>query len=484
MTRTHPRRRLRASIRRALATTTIGIVLVSLGVLAGSGPAIGDQSIATSLGYTCEFPSGTQQIQAQVKATFPETAAVNAPIEPTDFSARLDIPQVALGDLTSMGAASMSTKADFAVVAKHNGDDQTSTWPDLTAPSSPLPSTGDLSVTVSGMAVPVKESDPGDVVFTADAFGLLFAPLTSTGDATTPATVAVACTVNPNQAATLATVAIPVAPPTSASAGGSAKPGTTHKNTVKPHDDGTPPADPVCNKPNGTEEPVTGADPLSAVLLTRTNLNKLGESTAVSGIIYLTNTEFWISDDFLDYASCYTAQLAMDPSTTTVLGFGFVPITTTLKYVQANTPDNPMVVDVTSTIDTSVYPDGHPTGHSSGLVDIYVVSASINGTPLNVGPNCRTRTPVSLTVDNLPELNPDNSETYQYAAAGGGYMQGTVDIPPFTDCGVGDNLDTLLSAPVAGPNNLTRVCQGIADDVADGPPVPPSQDSSHCVAPR
>jgi hypothetical protein len=472
---------------RALTAGTIGIVLAALGVLAGAGPAIGDQTTATTLGYTCQFPSGAQQVQLQVNATFPETGAAGAPIMPTDVSAQLTIPQVALGDLTTIDAASVSATADLSVLVRHNADTQSSTWHNLIAPNTPLPTTGDLTMPLTGTAAPVKESGPGNVTFTADAFGLRLTPLTSAGAATNPATVTTACTLNPHQTATLATVAIPSAPGTSTPN----TPTKTVKHNAVPHDD--LPVDPACNADGGTPIPGDGSQVI-AQLDGRTNLAKLNESTAVNGDITLSNVGFWFSDDFTVSIICYTGSLDIKPSTTTILGFGFVPITTTLRYVQVNGVGvyPPMFVNASTDAEmnpdgTLKYPDGHPTGHADALVDIYVDSASINGTPLNVGDNCRTEKPVSLVMDNLPQVDGANNEIYPYSGVSGGYMQtltqGDVVIPPFTGCGVDDNLDNLLSAPVAGPDNLTRVCQGTTIPVGSGDPPPPDEADNHCKAP-
>jgi hypothetical protein len=469
--------------RRVLSTGTIGILLVSLGVLAGAGPAIGDQTTATTLGYTCQFPSGAQQVQLQVGATFPETAATGAPITPADVSAKLDIPQVALGDLTTIGAASVTEKVDLSVVVRHNDDQQASIWPSLTAPNAPLPSTGDLTVDLTGIAPPVSEAGAGPVSFAADSFGLQLTPLTAAGTATTPATMPVACTLNPRQTANLATVVIPAAPGTatpSAPAQQQQQQTKSTKHSATPLDD--LPVDPLCDDSvNGFPLPGDGTV-LDAVLDGRTNLNKLGESTVADGIITLTNVGSWFGND-TTFRLCYTGQLDMRPSTTTILGFGFVPITATMQIVQANTPDNPMFVEASTTSDPT-YPDGHPSGHSTALITIEVQSASVNGTPLNVGPHCRTRTPIPLEVANLPDLNPDNSEKYPYNGLVGGYMQGSITIPEFTGCGVEDNLDTLLSAPVTGPGNLTRICQGMAGPPdPTTPPPPPDEADDNCTAP-
>ena len=448
---------------------------MSTGVLAGAGPAIGDQTTATTLAYTCAFPSGAQQVKLQINATFPETAATS--IAPTNVTAKLDLSQTALGDLIRINAASVTASADLSLVVKHNGESTTATWPNLTAPSAPLPSTGDLTVTMTGPVPPVSETGAGDVTFAADAFGLILTPLTSADAATNPATVKVACTLNPGQTATLAAVAMSTTPGTSLT-NQQANPPRKHIATPM---DGAFPKNPACNQPDGSESAGDGTL-LNAVLLSRTNLNKLNESTPVDGTVYLTNTEVWLSNDFSTFVFCYTGRLDLKPVTTTMMAFGFVPITTTLSYVQVNDTGDypPMLVDAST---DSNSPDGRPSGASSALVEIYISSASINGTPLNVGPNCRTTTPIALDVSNIADVDTNGNEIYPYNGVNGGYLQGNVTIPPFVDCGVDENLDTMLSAPITGPNNLVRVCQGTATPAADGPPAPPVEAVNNCKAP-
>ncbi|HEY4020438.1 MAG TPA: DUF6801 domain-containing protein, partial [Pseudonocardiaceae bacterium] len=208
---------LRRSTRRVLVGAGFGVALALLGLLAGAGPAIGDQTIATTLAYTCQFPAGAQQVSAQFNATFPRTGQAGQPIAPTGVSVKLDVPQVALGDLTTIGAASVSTTGAFSVVRQDNGSSTTLAWPGLAAPSTPLPSTGDLTITLAGSVPPNTVVDSGQVTFGADAFGLIFSPLTSTSAATNPATMSVACLLNANQTATLATVNVQAVPTTALS---------------------------------------------------------------------------------------------------------------------------------------------------------------------------------------------------------------------------------------------------------------------------
>lgn len=430
---------MRRSTKRVLVGAGFGVALVLLGLLAGAGPAIGDQTTATTLAYTCQFPAGPQQISAQFDATFPRTGQPGQPIAATNVSVKLDVPQAALGDLTTIGAASVSTIGAFSVVRQGAGDAATVTWPGLSAPSTPLPSTGDLNITLSGNVPPTSVSQSGDVTFSADAFGLIFTPLTSAGAATNPATMSIACLLNANQTATLATVHV-AALPVVGRAGGTTSgvpvpPVGQHKADDAATSTTTTTTTPPPNDPNCT--PFKGPT-IHPTLIGRANLNKLNESSVVGpGIANLTLVGSKLQPAF---TVCYSGDLELPPSTTTALGFGFMPITTTLTYTQVG----PLFVEAYSIGPTSF-------ATATSMENIAVTSASINGVPLNVGPQCATAQPVQVTLKSIPG--------FTYNPITGGYLQGPVDIPQLSHCGVGENLDALLSAPVSGPGNLLRMCQ-------------------------
>ncbi|HEV3355400.1 MAG TPA: DUF6801 domain-containing protein [Pseudonocardiaceae bacterium] len=429
----------RRSTKRVLVGSGIGVALALLGLLAGAGPAIGDQTTATTLAYTCQFPAGPQQVSAQFDATFPRTGQAGQPIAATNVSVKLDVPQAALGDLTTIGAASVSTTGAFSVVRQSNADVSTLTWPDLAAPSASLPSTGDLSLALAGPVPPTTVSQSGDVTFSADAFGLIFTPLTSAGAATNPATMSIACLLNANQTATLATVHLPAVPVVGRAGGstsgvpvppvGRRQAGNAAASTT------TTTTPPPVNDPNCT--PFKGPT-IHPTLVGRANLNNLNESSAVGpGIATLTLVGSKLKPAF---TVCYSGTLVMPPSTSSELGFGFMPITTTLTYTQVG----PLFVEAYSIGANSF-------ATATSMENIAITSASINGVPLNVGPKCGTSQPVPITLSSIPG--------FPYNPITGGYLQGPVNIPTMSDCGVGENLNALLSAPVTGPNNLLRMCQ-------------------------
>src|SRR5205823_3223136 len=82
---------------------------------------------------------------------------------------------------------------------------------------------------------------------------------------------------------------------------------------------------------------------------------------------------------------------------------------------------------------------------------VKVYNVLVNGTALDVGPNCQTATPINITLTNLPDYT---------GVQRGGHLAGTVTIPPFTGCGVTENLDSLFTGPISGPGNYLRMNQG------------------------
>ena len=130
----------------------------------------------------------------------------------------------------------------------------------------------------------------------------------------------------------------------------------------------------------------------------------------------------------------------LPPVTATLLGFGFVPTTATLQITQVGTLN---VVSV-----------GHGTtlnfSKVESLASIRVEKVLVNGAPLNVGSDCRTVRPFPLVLTGVPP----------YSLTSGGVISGKVTVPPFTGCGVGENLDPIFNATVSGPGNLAQLTQG------------------------
>jgi hypothetical protein len=133
-----------------------------------------------------------------------------------------------------------------------------------------------------------------------------------------------------------------------------------------------------------------------------------------------------------------------------VLTFGFQPTFATMTTTQVGT----MIVE---TWQHAGVPKATVTGQENiALSDVTVNCVPANGTcvgsgaPLDVGPNCRTSKPVAINLSGVPPYQP----------LIGGPLEGTLTIPKFTGCGVTENLDPLLNAPLSGSGDLIRIIQG------------------------
>jgi hypothetical protein len=154
----------------------------------------------------------------------------------------------------------------------------------------------------------------------------------------------------------------------------------------------------------------------------------------------------------------------LPPVTATFLSFGFLPTTATLQITQAGT------LNVVS-VGTLNLGGALKFSRIESLASIRVEKVLVNGTPLNVGSNCHTVRPFKLVLTGKPP----------YSLNFGGVMAGTIDVPPFTGCGVGENIDQIFNASVSGPKNIVKLTQGPL--CTDWPPgaVPPL--TTGCPAP-
>jgi hypothetical protein len=130
----------------------------------------------------------------------------------------------------------------------------------------------------------------------------------------------------------------------------------------------------------------------------------------------------------------------LPPVRATFLSFGFMPTTATLQITQAGTL-NIASVSINQNLITS---------QIQSLASIRVENVLINGAPLDVGTDCRTVKPFPLVLTGKPP----------YSLQSGGVVSGTITVPSFTGCGVGENLDPIFNASVSGPGNYVQLTQG------------------------
>jgi hypothetical protein len=169
----------------------------------------------------------------------------------------------------------------------------------------------------------------------------------------------------------------------------------------------------------------------------------------------------------------YDGQREFPPLTATFLAFGFMPVTATVYLTQVGSA--PVVG-----LGYQFNPPGNPyTVVSTAQVSLRLSNVTVNGTPLDVGNDCHTTGPLTSPGNPLASLGPGYSDElvltggsysgdplppypYGIGIVGGGSLEGTATIPPFTGCVTpgGDNLNALLDASISGPDNYIKVLQG------------------------
>jgi hypothetical protein len=172
----------------------------------------------------------------------------------------------------------------------------------------------------------------------------------------------------------------------------------------------------------------------------------------------------------LDFGNQYVEvdsiiALQLPPSHSTFLTYGFVPTTAEVDFVPKG------VMTVVQTGDD--FFDQPILTTIGGYQAIRIHDVKVNGTPLDVGPDCRTATPIDVVLkgrkDEQVSTGGDGRPDYDIQD-GGPLVDDNMVIPPFTGCGShGENLDALFTAAISGPGNTLNLSQGRICDPANAP---------------
>lgn len=441
----------------------IGVVLAATGIAVGAGATAGQHTAKTSqvsLAYTCMFPSGRQPVGVLARATFPSAGAPGQPIQPTAAGVTVTLPHPAVASLARLRAAKVSAVARLSTVVTQHGRSLAMTWRGLAAPAAPLPAEGGMTFTASGVAPPVTVTAPGEVTFTVAGLSLIFT-VHRAGSATPSPVLRVGCTLKPGQDATLATVPVAV---TSAPPG----PVTAHK-TAKSVTNFCPPLKkalklnphfPLPKPPPGSVvDHSPGLPPYCAYVAGYSDVLKLKGAAflgpALSNISAFLNSIFNFKRNYFQQDSAgelsYHGQREFPPAKATFLAFGFAPATATMHLMEIGTINIVTVGPLTA----CTKPPCKPTITTvSSRVFLRVDHVDINGVPLPVGPRCQTP-PFDVILKGSDATKPP------YSFTSGGPLLGTVTIPQFSGCGVGENIAPVFNASISGPDNFTLLTQGV-----------------------
>ncbi|MFD3682470.1 DUF6801 domain-containing protein [Streptomyces sp. NPDC058613] len=494
-----------------------GAALAALAALAplipSAAAAVGSQEIPAKLTYDCALPSGHQRAAVRVTATFPGRATAGERILPTGVTTTVELPAAAVTDLTALKAATVLPETRLTLHVAQRGASAQALWRGTAgAPPVAVPAAGPLTLTTTGDAPAVTAAADGDLTFTAADLGIDLALGTADGAPATPASLSLACTLakDADGHGLLATVPVGPAPSTPAPSGSPSPTAPTAPASGRPTDPASPtapgtpkgstapgtppdraggakdkapkvgdaragasaarPPAPPCVKQNPTDKS------LNAFITGYSNVRKLGGASLIpvscvqieqgdpdiafppDGSIHLLQK----SEAYLDYQG----RKQTPPFQSTFLTFGFTPTTATMILEQAG----PMTVASDVLL---VFPDNIAETYVRAPLVLRVLDVKVNGTPLEVGPSCRTETPLSS-----PEPDPatypgphlvmlgkgqliNGTDATGYVLTSGGPLTGEVTIPPFTGCGAGgEDLDRLLTASISGPGNYVKQIQG------------------------
>jgi hypothetical protein len=428
---------------------TVGLLASAAGLAVASGRG-GTRAVRVDVGYACKFPAATYSVSALLAAAIPASAAVGKPIQLTDLQLTVRLPQAAVAYLKSLGAVTVSTSDSLTAVATFRETTVLAQWPTKSSAADALPDSGSLALAVTGSPPPMTVKAAGTLTIGASVLVLALTPRTAAGAATSPAMVQATCQPSGGTSPQLASVVVGMA-----SASSSRSPASSSKQPSRKR---------KVTFPRGCGDiRVIGVGAAACAYLPGYNdIGKLyGATKFLPGLINIDFAYMHIIKDgnLIAYSRgqlyypgtepYYKGHEQLPPVRSTFLTFGFVPVTATIVIIEhgpinilsASGLSSPYSVTVTTTTNIS----------------IHVSDVTVNDKPLDVGPDCQTATlaHLRLTGHGVNTIPPTG-----YTVKAGGPLTGTLTIPPFTDCGVTENLDPLMTGTISGPGNYVELTQG------------------------
>ncbi|WP_242546611.1 DUF6801 domain-containing protein [Amycolatopsis sp. MtRt-6] len=429
-------RRLRPRSVTVTALAAAGLLSAANGALTGVGSAAPaptappEKAASASVSVTCPFadPLGPRKLTVETSATLPGQAKTGTSATIGKYSAQFGLPRDVALSLLPAGATAGSLQGAVQLdLTVHQGERSDRIPVALTVAPTPLPETGDVTLTATGTVPEIAINTVGAVSFDVTAPKLALAavpaadaPATPDASAAAPPAPPIACTLDPDQKATLGTVLVMPAP----------KPGAEQKA-------GLGAAAALEDEPPPNEYTV----PLGLItIMTKSTVARLG-ATVVADPALLVNAFFTVDID--TGASRVSGSAVFKPATTSFLGFGFVPVTATVEFLPVDWQNSKMIE-----VGGGLFTDDE--GYTNLRTELKVMGklsgAKINGVPLELGPGCVTKEPVSLEITG--RYDPFTTGHVRTDPVKGFYL------PPFRDCGfAGQDLTPLLSGMSTGWGN-------------------------------
>lgn len=136
-----------------------------------------------------------------------------------------------------------------------------------------------------------------------------------------------------------------------------------------------------------------------------------------------------------------SGDLAIPPSPSYFVTFGFMPVTGVVEMVQDRPADGTTTVkmqngDAIADVDATVH------------VLIRLRDVKVDRKPLDVGPACRTAQPVDINIKGTLVLRNDPNGVPPTK------VRSVYTVPKFTGCGATEDLNPMMTGLVSGPGNI------------------------------
>lgn len=475
---------------------TVSVVMIAA-LAVGIPSAAADIGVRTS--FVCVAANSTYEVGVRVSGKAPAAGEVGKPIFIGKLAVSLDVPQAMLsGDASTTpapepgnraegqtglpveAARSAQASAQIFVTAAQNGEMlPVGAWPGFKLNSRQKAASSKNGVTLEGEIKPpaLTPLGAGGVSLQAYALTLDLIPAGSAGRVT------VTCT--PKTAVTLATLRIRqqaqkspesgLAPPPVRKAAAPADTECTEIPAPPAPGEGMNPA-PALQVFESPEHPDVGlpktptpyreVKSLGAAYCVKlsgfANVKKLNSAVPVGAVAEVRRGILGRLRSGEPYKYAYQqtngyANAKAAPSTGAALGFGFMPTVVTAQVNQVAGPGsggNIMGNFRGDIWNNQTGYSGHPDNwaYQRSFVGVDVQKVQVNGLSVPVGSDCGTG-PTLLHVQNFL----GNEKTRVNNIDAGGIYEGTVSIPNFSKCGIGEDLSPLLSATTSGPGNFVSL---------------------------
>ncbi|MFE7379249.1 DUF6801 domain-containing protein [Streptomyces zhihengii] len=470
--------------RRHLRAAAIGAAGLVAGLLVGPGSSAQARDADVELAYDCDFTSGEHPVRIHVTGAYPDAGTVGRPVQPGRVTARVTLPPAALEGLLPDGTSELAGTVSLTALVTQGTRSAEAVWT-LGAPAVPVGDDPDgLTLEHTGEVPSVTATAPGELRIAAGAVGLRLRPVTG-GELSGQELPAVDCSPADGQDTLLATVPVTGRTAPSLPADPSPTPGEPGDGASEDPGDGDrdgiaveqPPAAPPTQCPaeppaDGLDEdfviqpppgdpvrlfyPPAGGSHGCAFAVGLANVEKLGGAMIVNdpaatpqllnaraAVRTATRLRTQPGGAFTRIDSY--GEMTLPDAESTFLTFGFQPVSAKVEFITG-----PITI---STATVGSPPDRYNLAVAGFYQSLRVHDVTINGTPLDVGDNCRTARPFPV------RLNGDFPDYTNVII--GGPLRGTVTIPEFTGCGTGgEDLDQLFTASLSGPDNLIAMNQG------------------------